>query len=149
METIIQKMQELSNEMIQKNALLTLQLTEVKKKQDALDIAIQENEALAKDLKKREAAVQVVESVVELDKNLTARRAAIEIEEENARKKNEQRSAAIVAREQAVDEALESIDKTRAGLKAKEEKLESDIKSYKEKVLQGVQADLDAAKKKA
>ena len=148
METIIQKMQELSTEMTQKNNLLTKQLTEVEKMQGLLEVSIKENTALAKDLKKREAEVEVVESVMELDKKLTLRRAAIEIDEATARKADGLRGLAISAREKKVDEAEEGIKGATASLKMKQDKLEADKKAYKANVLRSVQTDLDAAKKK-
>ncbi len=148
MKDILTRMNELAGEMVQKNAALTLELTEGRKNGEKLKEALKENKALLASLKKREKAVKGIEDIVALKKEAEAMKVAANVREKALETENQNLISALVEREEQVDKGKREILAQQDGIDRQKKKLEEDKKNYKATVLKAVQKDLDKASKK-
>ena len=149
MKLITEKAVALVNALEDKNAKMTEALKENSKLSGQLEDALAELKVKLANIKDREEAVKPIENIVALKQEAIAMKeeARKTVAEADARQAS--LSSALVGREKLVEEGKVKNDADRVSLAAGKKALEAKEADYKERVLRGVQKDLDAAKKKA
>ena len=148
MKLITEKAVALVNALEDRNSKLAEVIAQNNKLSAQLEEGIKSTEAKAADLKAREEAIKPIEDIVALNKAAIAMKEEARLTVAEGEARNKSLSSALVERERLVEEGKAKNDADRESLAAGKAALEEERKTFKAKVLAGVQKDLDAAKKK-